>query len=68
MLETKVDTTFSLDLAQRDVLNLGCGRKYLSEAFNIDRSTDTNPDLVHDLNKTPWPLADDHFRKVWLMK
>lgn len=49
---------------QRETLNLGCGRKYLAEAVNVDVTPTTRPDVVHDLNVRPWPFADDAFREV----
>jgi hypothetical protein len=41
----------------RRTLNLGCGRKYLPEAVNVDINPRTNPDISHDLNSLPWPDA-----------
>jgi len=52
------------ELAKRNILNLGCGRKRVAEAVNLDVVADTHPDLVHDLNRLPWPLPDNHFREV----
>jgi hypothetical protein len=46
------------------VLHLGSGRKYNPEAVNVDLVPETNPDLVHDLNRMPWPLPDGQFREV----
>jgi SAM-dependent methyltransferase len=46
------------------VLNLGCGRKHASGAINLDITSETSPDVVHDLNKTPWPFPDNNFREV----
>src|SRR5262249_28678989 len=48
----------------RDVLNLGCGRQHLPGAINLDITSDTNPDIVHDLNCLPWPFPENHFREV----
>jgi SAM-dependent methyltransferase len=48
-----------------EVLNLGCGRKRMDGAINLDRIADTQPDLVHDLNRMPWPFPDDTFRAVY---
>jgi SAM-dependent methyltransferase len=45
-------------------LNLGCGRKKIDGAVNVDVTPDTGPDLVHDLNRIPWPLPDGHFTEV----
>lgn len=55
-------TTNTLD--RRDVLNLGCGRKHLADAVNLDVTPVTNPDIVHDLNVMPWPFKDNYFNKV----
>jgi len=52
------------ELLQRDILNLGCGRKHLPGAINLDITTATNPDITHDLNVRPWPFPDDHFCEV----
>ena len=48
----------------RAVLNLGCGRKHIEGAVNLDVTPATGPDVVHDLNKRPWPFPDDHFDEV----
>ena len=48
----------------REVLNLGCGRKHVDGALNVDVTPLTNPDVVHDLNLRPWPFPDNHFREV----
>lgn len=45
-------------------LNLGCGRKHLPNAVNLDITPDTLPDVVHDLNTTPWPFPDNHFAEI----
>ena len=47
-----------------DILNLGCGRKRMEGATNLDRTAETQPDVVHDLNRMPWPFADNSFRAV----
>jgi SAM-dependent methyltransferase len=49
----------------QDVLNLGCGRKRIEDAVNLDCTTDTNPDMVHDLNQTPWPFPDNQFQTIY---
>jgi SAM-dependent methyltransferase len=52
------------DLAARTRLNLGSGRRYDPTAVNLDVTPDTNPDVVHDLNRFPWPFDDDRFDEV----
>jgi SAM-dependent methyltransferase len=49
---------------ERERLNLGCGRRHLPDAVNLDITSKTGPDVVHDLNCLPWPFPDDHFREV----
>src|SRR5947209_14818087 len=46
------------------VLNMGCGRKRVAGAVNLDVTPDTGPDVLHDLNVRPWPFPDDHFGEV----
>jgi SAM-dependent methyltransferase len=46
------------------VLNLGSGKKPRPGALNVDVTIRTRPDLVHDLDVTPWPLPDGHFTEV----
>jgi hypothetical protein len=55
---------FSNRISDAFVLNLGCGLKHIPGAINLDVSTETNPDVAHDLNVVPWPLPRDHFREV----
>jgi hypothetical protein len=52
------------ELLQRDVLNLGCGRKHIPGAINLDITASTDPDITHDLNMRPWPFPENHFREV----
>lgn len=49
---------------QSRVLNLGCGRKHVAGALNVDVTEATSPDVMHDLNRRPWPFPDDHFEEV----
>ena len=42
-------------------LCLGSGRKRQPDAVNVDIVSSTTPDIVHDLNRTPWPLPDNQF-------
>ena len=64
MFEAKVKTLLPHELRRREALNLGCGRKRVEGAVNLDVTPDTNPDIVHDLNRRPWPFPDGHFREV----
>jgi SAM-dependent methyltransferase len=48
-----------------DILNLGCGRKLMKDAVNVDICGEVGASVVHDLAKTPWPLPSDVFREVY---
>src|SRR5262249_59885559 len=50
--------------ASRRILNLGCGSKHIEGATNVDRSPSVHPDVVHDLDQTPWPFAPSSFDEV----
>ena len=52
------------DLADRGVLNLGCGAKHRPDAVNLDVTPNSDPDVVHDLNVRPWPFPDGRFDRV----
>jgi hypothetical protein len=47
-------------------LNLGCGLRHLTGWCNVDRFAGCEPDLVHDLEHTPWPFADDSVEEMRL--
>jgi predicted SAM-dependent methyltransferase len=48
----------------KTVLNLGSGNKSFADSINVDVTARTNPDVVHDLNQTPWPFSDHSFAAV----
>ncbi len=43
------------------VLDVGCGNSKTAGAVGIDISPNTQADVLYDLNKYPWPFADDEF-------
>jgi SAM-dependent methyltransferase len=47
------------------ILNLGCGHRLIGNAVNHD-VTQHRPeiDVVHDLNRVPWPWPDNSFDQV----
>lgn len=49
------------------ILNLGCGRKQVAGAVNLDITAVTAPDVVHDLNQRPWPFDADQFDDIRMM-
>jgi len=47
-----------------DKLNLGCSIFRKPGFVNIDIEEVRNPDVVYDLNKTPYPIADNSFSLI----
>lgn len=47
------------------VLNIGCGFKKFIGAVNVDSEDCCDPDVVWDLNKTPWPFEDNEFDTIY---
>jgi SAM-dependent methyltransferase len=48
------------------VLDLGCGNKKRAGAIGIDFNSRTAADVIHDLNKFPYPLEDASFDEIYL--
>jgi len=48
-------------MLQRTVsrLNLGCGQRKLREYINVDNNPLTKPEIIHDLNKFPYPFKNN---------
>lgn len=42
-------------------LNLGCGKEILRGYLNLDLKKGEGVDVVHDLNKFPYPFQNNHF-------
>jgi SAM-dependent methyltransferase len=49
-----------------ELLDVGCGSNKHAGAVGIDRSADTDADVVHNLDELPWPLDDDSFDEILL--
>ena len=47
-------------------LNLGCGSKKLDGYINIDKYDTYNPDIIHDLEKFPYPFEDNSINEILL--
>lgn len=48
-------------------LNLGCGNRKMEGCINVDFIDACAPDLVLNLEQTPWPWADDSVGEVFLI-
>lgn len=47
------------------ILNLGCGRDIRKGCINLDGARLPGVDVVHNLNKYPWPFKDNEFDGVY---
>ncbi len=47
-------------------LNLGCGQKYLPGYVNCDVLPHVRADRYFDLNRPPYPFADDEADEIWM--
>lgn len=45
-------------------LHLGCGQDYRDGEHNVDAVRSVGPDETVDLDSTPWPWPDAHFRYI----
>ena len=46
------------------VLDIACGQSKTPGAIGIDSNPRVAPDVLHDLDATPYPFADDSFDKI----
>jgi len=50
----------------KKILDLGCGNRKREGAVGVDINTKTNPDIVHDLNKLPYPFQTSTFEEIYM--
>jgi len=48
------------------ILDVGCGRSKYPGATGIDVSSETDADIVADLDELPWPIDDGSFDQILL--
>jgi len=51
-------------LSGKKVLDLGCGTKKLPGSIGVDVKKHPSVDVVHDLNKSPWPFKNSSFDMI----
>ncbi len=55
-----------IDARRTPTLDVGCGTDKIPGAVGIDLVAGPEVDLVHDLDRVPWPLADNSFEVIRL--
>jgi ubiquinone/menaquinone biosynthesis C-methylase UbiE len=50
----------------RKILDLGCGNSKRPGAIGVDFNSRTAADVIHDLNRFPYPFEDSSFDEVYL--
>jgi len=52
---------------KKEKLNAGCGTNIKSDCINLDIVPIPGVDVVHDLNKFPWPFKDNTFGEIYMI-
>ncbi len=52
---------------EKSILDIGCGTDKVQGAVGIDRVKLPGVDVVHDLNKFPYPFKNETFDEVYLL-
>ena len=53
-------------LSNKKILDLGCGKKKRAGSIGVDWSDRHDADVIHDLNKFPYPFADNEIDEIFL--
>lgn len=67
MLPSWTILNVALPPEKRTKLNLGCGLKQMADHVNLDVVASVKPDVVHDLNRFPYPFPDNCFDEIRAM-
>ncbi len=49
-----------------DRIDLGAGKNPVPEALTVDKRPENKPDVVHDLENTPYPFNHNQFQEVYM--
>lgn len=52
----------------KKILDVGCGDRKVGGAIGIDIAKLPGVDIVHDLNKFPWPFKNNTFDEVYMLE
>lgn len=53
------------NLKEKKILDIGCGNHKIPGAIGLDSSRIPGVDIVHDLNKRPYPIKDNSFDVIY---
>lgn len=53
-------------MPEKKILDLGCGKKKRAGSIGVDWSDRHDADVIHDLNKFPYPFADNEIDEIFL--
>jgi SAM-dependent methyltransferase len=60
------EVAHEIDASVTPTLDVGCGNAKIPGALGIDAVAGTQADVVHDLNRLPWPVPDAAFDVIRL--
>lgn len=63
-LKTKSQKPTAITTSTHNVLDLGCGLRKRSGAIGIDVNPRSHADVIHDLNRFPYPFSDNYFDEI----
>jgi SAM-dependent methyltransferase len=49
------------------ILDIGCGNRKVAGAVGLDLSPESQADIIHDLNRFPYPLQADEFDRIYCL-
>ena len=53
-------------MESKTILDVGCGNNKRKNAIGIDSNSNTQADVVHDLDVFPYPFPDNQFEEIYL--
>lgn len=51
-------------MKKKSVLHLGCGKQKIPGSVGVDNNPRVKPDVVHNLNKFPYPFSSNRFDEI----
>lgn len=60
----RFDGVCKLQRDKKNILNMGCGDRYLKGYINLDTNKNIKADVYHDLDLFPYPFPDNYFDEI----